>query len=148
MIPVALMINSSDNNVVDKALTVVDNVDCLLKDTTELVDPVIRLSSDNITSEVNYCYIPRLGRYYYIRNKKQVVNGMCELELHVDVLTSFASEFRQLNAIVNKTELNNVADLYIDDGSFLASADSIMQVVNFENGFNDTPEYILLTAGG
>lgn len=148
MVSVVLMKNVSDNNVVNKSTSIIDNVSCVLKDPTELIDPVIKISSDDITSEVNYCYVESLGRYYYVRNKRQVISGMCELELHVDVLMSFKEEFKQLNAIVNKTERTDIADMYINDGSFLTSADSIMQVYNFNNGFNDSPDYILLTAGG
>ena len=61
---------------------------------------------------------------------------------------TFKNALMNERVIIDKTENLKNANLYLDDGSFVSSCKTITKIYNFSNGFNDDPEYILLTAGG
>lgn len=145
MITVVMMSNGSDNNVVDKAVTTINTVSCALKDPTEMVDPVLKLAGDSVVSGANYCWIEALGRFYFIREKRQVTAGMVELQLHVDVLMSFKADLRNSRALVEVT--GNAFNPYIDSEIWTPDVRRTTHVKNFTSGFNSNPEYVLLTAG-
>lgn len=145
MITVVMMSNGSDNNVVDKAVTTISTVSCALKDPTEMVNPVLRLAVDSVVSGANYCWIEALGRFYFIREKTQVTAGMVELQLHVDVLMSFKDSIRRSRALVEVT--GNAVNPYIDSEIWTPDVRRTTHVKNFSSGFNNAPEYVLLTAG-
>lgn len=146
MVEVVLMNNQSDNNVADKVVTTIATVNCALKDPTELMNPIIRIASDAITSNVNYLHIPSLGRYYFVRIKRQVSAGMLEIELHVDALSSFIASIRQSTALVEVT--GNAVNPYIESDIWTPDVRRTTHVKKFESGFNHNPQYILITAGG
>lgn len=146
MISVTLMNNASDSNVLAKTITQVSTIQCALKDATELMNPVLVIAGDNIESNVNYAYIPDLARYYYVRNKRQVTASRVELDLHVDVLMSFPdvianSEGYVLNSASRPWE-------YIDSPNWVHDLRQRTDTIEFANGFNTSPEYILMTVGG
>lgn len=145
MVEVVFMNNASDNNVADKIVTTIATANCALKDPTEMVDPTLRVAGDMITSGVNYCYISSLGRYYFVRNKRQVTAGMMEVDLHVDVLMSFKDSIRLSTALVEVT--GNAVNPYIESDIWTPDVRRTTHVKVFENGFNNNPEYVLLTAG-
>lgn len=145
MITVVMMSNASDNNVVDKTVTTINTVSCALKDPTEMVDPVLKLAGDSIVSGANYCWIEALGRFYFIREKTQVTAGVVELQLHVDVLMSFKDSIRRSRALVEV--VGNAVNPYIESEIWTPDVRRTTHVKNFSSGFNNTPEYVLLTAG-
>lgn len=146
MISAVLMNNSSDNNVVDKSITSVSTISCALKDPTEIIDPVLVIAGDIITSDINYVYIQAFERYYFIRNKRQVNATHVEVDLHVDVLMSFKNEIRASSALIEVT--GNAVNPYIESEIWTPDVRRTTHVKNFSGGFNSNPEYILLTAGG
>lgn len=146
MIDVTLYNNSSDNNVLSKTITQVSSIQCALKKETELINPTLIITGDNIESTVNYAYIQDFGRYYFVRNKRQLSNGIMELDLHVDVLMSFSTEIGNSQGYV----LNSASKPweYIDGPNWVRDLRQRTDTVEFPNGFNTSPEYILMTVGG
>ena len=126
---------SDDRIVVNKTLTDELILEGTLKESLNVLSPSVMVTVD--VSEYNYMYIPEFDRYYYINRTAEV-----------DVLMSWKDEFLKLNAIVDKTETLILADEYINDGSFVTSSKTYNTIYNFPDGFNDEPDYILLTAGG
>lgn len=96
----------------------------------------------------NYCYIPDFGRYYYINGINALRANLFELSLGIDVLMTYAAEIRNNTAIIDRTESGTSANVYIDNGTFVNTSKLETATYNFSGGFNDTPEYILITAGG
>lgn len=96
----------------------------------------------------NYCYIPDFGRWYYINGIDALRSNLYELSLGIDVLMTYAAEIRNNTAIIDRTESGNAANVYIDNGTFVNTSKLETATYNFSGGFNDTPEYILITAGG
>ena len=96
----------------------------------------------------NYCYIPDFGRWYYINGIDALRSNLYELTLGIDVLMTYAAEIRNNTAIIDRTESGATANVYIDNGTFVNTSKLETATYNFSGGFNDTPEYILITAGG
>lgn len=96
----------------------------------------------------NYCYIPDFGRWYYINGIDALRSNLYELSLGIDVLMTYAAEIRNNTAIIDRTESGTTANVYIDNGTFVNTSKLETATYNFSGGFNDTPEYILITAGG
>ena len=96
----------------------------------------------------NYCYIPDFGRWYYINGIDALRSNLYELSLGIDVLMTYAEQIRNNYAIIDKVESLGAAYNYINDGSWVNTNRMKQSIINFATGFNDTGEFILITAGG
>ena len=74
-------------------------------------------------------------------------DNLYAVHFNVDVLMSFRNHILQLAVIVDKQSMPENGDEYIDDSSLIADNVMFTSVYNFPVGFNDTPEFILITAG-
>lgn len=143
---IKLYYNSSDNRCINKTLELEFSIDGTLREETSIISPIINIK--NIEPlRYNYAYIPQFKRYYYINNIESVRNGIWRLYLDVDPLMSFKADILALKVVVNKQSLAVNGDEYIDDGSLVTDNLMFKTVYNFTNGFNNTGEYILITAG-
>lgn len=139
--------NTSDNNVLNKNITLISTHNIKLKDECNIMTPSILIHGD-ISNDINYAYIEKWGRYYYVRDKKSLNNGIYEIFLKVDVLMSFKEKILNLQCIIDKQQDSTNINKYYDDGSFTVSSKEFIETINFPNGFNDNGEFILITAGG
>ena len=139
--------NTSDNNVLNKNITLISTHNIKLKDECNIMTPSILIHGD-ISNDINYAYIEKWGRYYYVRDKKSLNNGIYEINLTVDVLMSFKEKILNLQCIIDKQQDSTNINKYYDDGSFTVSSKEFIETINFPNGFNDNGEFILITAGG
>ena len=138
---------TDDVNVVNKSLGTAKTITGTVRDSVDLYKPTILVAQD--VSEYNYMYIPDFDRYYFISGCVAVRTGVYQItEVYEDVLMSLKGQFLGIEAIIDKTESKTLGNEYVDDGSFITSAKSFTKVYNFPTGFNDNPEFILLTAGG
>lgn len=135
--------NNSDNNKINKSLVEVARVNCILKDDTNNINPVIVLSPA-VTQNFNYVYLEDFGKYYFVQSstysqQKYIVN------LAVDVLKTYQSEIYNLTVIANRS--SSRFNLYQTDGeiSFLNKNDIITYA--FPNGFTGY-SMILAVNGG
>lgn len=140
--------NESDNRTINKNITPSDGVSFVgvPRDDISVMNPVVRFESDDVI-RFNYAKIPELQRFYYIKDRTIFREGVWDITFDVDVLMSFRNDILHLNAIVDKQSLHQNGDEYIDDGSLVTENVMFQTVYNFPNGFNDTGEYILITAG-
>lgn len=133
--------------VVNKTLTDEKIITGTTKELLNIHSPSILVAQD--VSEYNYMYIPDFDHYYYINGCDIVKNGLYQIkEVRSDVLMTYKDQFLSLPAIIDKTESAALGDEYINDGSFISSVQTYNTIYNFTSGFNDEPDYILLTAGG
>lgn len=139
--------NYSANNKLNKNISLLIEKNVKLKNETNITRPTIILTGD-ISNNMNYVYIPKFNRYYYIVDKKSINNEMYEIFLEVDVLMSFKEIILNLHCIIDKQQdLSNI-NKYYNDGSFIVSSKEFIKTINFPNGFNENGEFILITAGG
>ena len=138
--------NLSDSRVINKNLIEGDNFIGQARDAINIMAPVVLFDNDEIL-RYNYAYIPELQRYYEVDSITVMREGLYEVQFTVDVLMSFRGHILQLPVIVDKQSMPENGDEYIDDGSLIADNVMFTSVYNFPDGFNSTPELILITAG-
>ena len=138
--------NYSDTRVINKNIEIGETFIGVLRDAINIMSPVIRFETDQVM-RYNYAYIPELQRYYAVDTISVTYDGLYDVSFSVDVLMSFRGHILQLPVIVDKQSESRNGDEYIDDGSLIADNVMFTTVYNFPDGFNDTPEVILITAG-
>ena len=67
---IQLCVNSSENNAIGKLVSVVDAVSCSVKDAMSFEKPVILLQYNGDIGSVNYVYIPKFSRYYFVTDER------------------------------------------------------------------------------
>ena len=146
-------INYSDNLKLNKNIEAVEaNVNVVLKDSTDILRPVIRLSmryygTPSKPAYFNYCYISEFGRYYFVKNRTYAQQYL-EVALEVDPWMSWLSYLNDVEVIANRS--SSRFDLYLPDNDLPVRADASVRVIPFYNGFTaeGNEEFILAVAGG
>lgn len=138
--------NVSDARVVNKELQNGKTFEGVMRDEVNIMNPFVMFDSPEVM-RYNYCYIPDLQRYYAVNSVNILRDQLYEVSMSVDVLMSFRSDIYKLSAIVDKQTDEDNGDEYIDDSSLVTDNLMFSKVYPFTKGFNDTPEYILITAG-
>lgn len=136
--------NTSDNNVLNKNITLISTHNIKLKDECNIMTPSILIHGD-ISNDINYAYIEKWGRYYYVRDKKSLNNGIYEVNLTVDVLMSHKDKILESDSIIYNSE--NLKNNYIPSENYTNDIREKTRVINFSGGFKDSPEFVLITAG-
>lgn len=138
--------NQSDDRQINKVLDAGETFSGYLREAANIMNPVIRFDTDEVM-RYNYCYIEDFQRYYTITSITAYREGLFDVEMAVDVLMSFRNHILQLPCIVDKQSDIDNGDEYIDDASLVTDNVMFSTVYNFPDGFNDSPEFILITAG-
>lgn len=138
--------NASDDRVINKTLVGGESFIGTPRDEVDVMTPVIRFENSEIL-RYNYAYIPELQRYYVVNSVNAYREGIWDVSFSVDVLMSFRGDIMTLSVIVDKQTMPENGDEYIDDGSLVTDNVMFTRLHQFESGFNDYPEYILITAG-
>lgn len=88
--------------------------------------------------------IPSFERLYFINDMVSVRNNLCEIHAHVDVLTTWGAQLRNLSCIVSNQE--NKWNLYLNDGTLRTQSNPIIYTRAFPNALNNDT-YVLAVAG-
>ena len=100
--------NNSNENVLYKNITLVNELDFNLKTDNSILQPILILKN---YIGGNYCYIDDLKRYYFINDVKLLNGGLYELHLNVDVLMTYKDEIINNPISTRKViKLNNEID--------------------------------------
>jgi len=116
-----------------------------LKDGCSVDQPVVTFSAmASAIAPLNYAYIDIFGRYYYITERKSVVNGVVELTLESDPLQSFMDDIKARSATITRSasEYNG----YLKDSGYNAVAYEGVQYKQFPNAMDDC-SCIMVTVG-
>ena len=142
---IILQFNGSELNKVTKTINNIVTVTGTLKDGTSIIDPIILIDCD-ITglTGCNYLTISAFGRSYFVNNIRSIRNGLAEFSCHVDVLSTYADQIREHDAIIKKQE--NTWNLYLNDGSFKVYQNPMVLTKAFPSGFS-TQEFVIAVAG-
>lgn len=138
--------NYSDARVINKNIEAGETFSGTARDEANVMTPVITFDTDDVL-RYNYAYIPQFQRYYNLVDKSVYRQGLFTVTFAVDVLMSFRGHILQLPVVVDKQSMPENGDEYIDDSSLVTDNVMFTTVYNFPDGFNDTPELILITAG-
>ena len=137
---------SDDPRVVGKSKTAIGGSHTItLKDGCSVDMPTVSLTiSASTIANANYAYIGTFGRYYWIRDRKSLVNGVVELTLESDPWESFASQLRNCTATILRNE--NVSNGYLMDSEYQLLSYNTVVTREFPSGLTDE-SMILLTVG-
>lgn len=141
--------NTSDDRVINKRLVETDEQNIFTgvpRDEISVMNPVIRFEDESVL-RYNYAYIPSLQRYYSIVDRTAYRQGIWDITFAVDVLMSFRYDISNLVVVVDKQSMERNGNEYIDDGSLVSENVMFQTLYDFPGGFNETGEYILITAG-
>lgn len=100
--------NNSNDNVLNKNITLIKEIDFNLKSDNSILQPILILKN---YTEGNYCYIDEFKRYYYINDVRVLKGGLFELHLNVDVLMTYKDTIINNPITTQKiVKLNNEID--------------------------------------
>lgn len=143
-----LFYNASERKVVGKSLQNLGNITGVLKGEGSILSPRFILeSADKFLTNCNYLYWQEAGRYYFIDDIVVMTGGRMIVYCSVDVLETFKTEIKAQTAIIDKQDSRNETNLFINDGSFVDTEQTFNQILNFQTGFNQEGEFILINAG-
>lgn len=135
----------SSNNVINKVLENEHEFDIKFKDKTDIVNPVVILSSPTLILS-NYAYIPDFNRYYFVDKIELFPNSIYHITLRCDVLESFKAEILASSGFINQ-QTNNVNKYYNSNyqSEVRKEVDLYRSTVTIPT---DVKETILVTIGG
>ena len=117
----------------------------LLEDTS-LVDPTFIFSAPTNVMDANYLFVEDLGRFYYITDKVFSKNKIY-VKCHVDVLMSFAKEIDNTKVILERQEMEDKYNLYLNDTQMQIENPNDIRTIDFPVSFNEESEFLLILAG-
>ena len=136
-------VNDGDN-VINKTLTNITNLNVVLKSDFDLDNPVILLNGTDYTTflDNNYCVLPELNRSYFIDNIEQVNNRIVKLNCSCDVLETFKSDI--LGSTARFYRGLEVGDY---TGDLMESELTNVTIVNGDTTLEDGSVLLLVTVG-
>ena len=137
---------SDDINVMGKSIPAATSTHTiLLKEGCSVDRPVVTFSAmASAIAPLNYAYIDTFQRYYFIAERKSLVNGVVELTLESDPLQSFMTAIKARNATITRNE--KLRQGYLPDSGYNAMAYEGVQHIAFPHALEDS-SYILVTVG-
>ena len=147
---ITLYENKSANNVINKDLVEKVTYSGTLRDECSITNPVIRFNVNvegdiDDLKRVNYMYIPKFGRYYFINDLVSVRTDIMEIHARVDVLKTYWSSFKNDYALTKSCQ--DRYNLYLNDGRLKASSVPTVVTKNFPQGFGGSYNFVLVVAG-
>ena len=100
--------NESPKNKISKNITLLATLTGTLRGEINIVSPIIRISNATFPA-FNYAFIPDFGRYYYLRDVREIRADIWDLSLISDPLMSF--NINSVSGIVVESE--NVGSEYL-----------------------------------
>ena len=88
MVAIDLYKYTDRENAVNKTLTNPTTIEGLMRDTVNVLQPVIRLKHTGVF-DYNYCFVRELNRYYFVTGYNVIDNTQIELRLKIDVLKTY-----------------------------------------------------------
>lgn len=124
-------------------------LDGSIKHPTSTTNIVIEIQKSNpLLYNYNYMYISEFKRFYFIDEITNVSRNRWVIRASVDVLFSFKNDILNMECVLDKVENEAVANLYLDDGSFVMDSRKYNEIKEFPYGLNENGSFILICAGG
>lgn len=106
-----------------------------LKAPCNIIDPEIKIATQNDPTGYNYCYLPTFSRYYWVKNWTYA-DGLWNASLTVDTLASYRDQIGYSTEYVVRSSAKY--DGTISDSLYPAKA-TVQSVTNaFQGGFAET----------
>ena len=133
-----------------------DNVTFL--ESTSIKEPTFMIggvTDIGIFSNINYAYLPRLGRYYFVDDYTMETGGRVALKCSVDVLKTFSKDIDAMGSTLITRQANK-RDLKIPDSMLPLKAEREIQVltmgdIGLDNSTDDANKngyFLILSTSG
>ena len=133
-----------------------DNVTFL--ESTSIVNPVFIIGGITDIAEfcnINYAYLPRLGRYYFVDDYPMETGGRVALKCSIDVLKTFSKDIDSMGKTLITRQANK-RDLLLPDSMLPLKAEKVTQVlslgsIGLDNDENDSDKsgyFLVLSTSG
>lgn len=106
-----------------------------LKAPCNIIDPEIKIATQNDPTGYNYCYLPTFSRYYWVKNWTYS-DGLWNASLTVDTLASYRDQIGNFTEYVTRSSAQY--DGSISDGLYPATAEVRSVTTAFQGGFAET----------
>lgn len=106
-----------------------------LKAPCNIIDPEIKITTQNDPTGYNYCYLPTFSRYYWVKNWTYS-DGLWKASLTVDTLASYRDEIGYATEYVVRSSAKYNGT--ISDGLYPATAEVRSVTSAFQGGFSET----------
>lgn len=106
-----------------------------LKAPCNIIDPEIKIATQNDPTGYNYCYLPTFSRYYWVKNWTYA-DGLWNASLTVDTLASYRDQIGSSTEYVVRSSAQY--DSSISDGLYPATAEVRSVTSAFQGGFAET----------
>lgn len=136
--------------VINKYSTIVETITGTFNQPYSLMDPVINVTGDNIQkilTDGTANYVKIEDKYYFIMDWTVMPNNYVEISLHLDVLTTYQDEIRELYVGLERSSTAPNKD--IQDGMYPTSMNKEYVTIDFPRGFSEDESkgtYILVAA--
>ena len=133
-----------------------DNVTFL--ESTSIENPIFIIGGITDIVEfcgINYAYLPRLGRYYFVDDITMETGGRVALKCSVDVLKTFSKDIDSMGKTMITRQANK-RDLLLPDSMLPLKAEKVTQVlslgsIGLDNDTNDADKsgyFLVLSTSG
>lgn len=118
-------------------------VEILLKEDTSIDAPSIVLTGNALN--LDYCYIPDFGKYYFVNSPIILANGMTQYDLVEDTLATHKTEIGNTKAMILRSA--SAYNVWLPDNRVYVSAQKtiVREATSASVGFADTTGVYLLT---
>lgn len=93
---------SDSDNTINKTLLSPKTETITLRKRVDISNPELLLKFDSTILDYNYCYIPDLERYYFMRSIDSINNQIWKVSLEIDVLETYKATILSSNAAFRK----------------------------------------------
>lgn len=137
---------TDDVNVMGKTIQAPTSTHTItLKDGCSIDRPMISFSAQaSAIAPLNYAYIDTFQRYYWITDRKSLVNGVMELTLESDPLESFRGQIKECTGTITRNE--HIKNGYLLDERYKAKSYKKIVHKEFPVALDDM-SIILMTVG-
>ena len=133
-----------------------DNVTFL--ESTSIIEPTFMIggvTDIGIFSNINYAYLPRLGRYYFVDDYTMETGGRVALKCSIDGLKTFSKDIDSMRKTLITRQANK-RDLLLPDSMLPLKAEKVTQVlslgsIGLDNDTNDADKsgyFLVLSTSG
>lgn len=132
-----------DYNKLNKTLSNKTELDIVLKERNNFINPNIILKNQIHNFSYNYCFIPSFNRYYFIENIEILSNNLILLSLKIDVLMTYKNDIN--NSFVTITESSEI----LNENKLNYDSEDIENItkIDLNNPFTGNSD-ILITVNG
>ena len=134
---------SDENKKLKKNISFISDKEIYIMDGVDILQPVFILSDFDITN-INYCYIDKFKRYYFIEWTTQE-NGMFLATCKVDVLFTYKNSILTISALIKKQEF--VYDEFLIDENVKEKVGTFTEKKKI-GSIGNTISYVLTVTGG